>query len=221
MRFKAIIFDLDGTLLNTLDDIADSANAVLRARGYPEYPVEKYKIFVGDGVRVLMQRALPDGSRSPGLVDDCLREFRAEYSRRWSVKTRPYDGVRRMLDAVRERPVKAAILSNKPDDFTRMCVEKLLPDCPFDAVVGNRPGIPYKPDPAAALDLAVRLGVAPRDTLFVGDSGIDVLTAVNAGMYPCGVLWGFRTREELTSSGARKLFERPREIPGFLDNDDA
>jgi phosphoglycolate phosphatase len=219
MKFGAVIFDLDGTLLNTLDDIADSANAVLRARGYPEYPVEDYKIFVGNGVQKLIERVLPEGAGSPALVGECVLEMRDEYSNRWNRKTRPYDGVPAMLDHLRTRSVKTAILSNKPDDFTKRCAESLLPGRSFDVVLGHREGFPHKPDPASALGIARTLGLPPADILFVGDSGIDVETAVNAGMYPAGVLWGYRSGDELKQSGANQLFERPGDISTFVDGD--
>jgi phosphoglycolate phosphatase len=217
MKIGAVIFDLDGTLLNTLDDIADSANAVLRARGYPEHPVDDYRVFVGDGVRKLIERVLPQGAGSPALVDECVLEMRDEYSNRWNRKTRPYEGVPSMLDHLRSRSVKTAILSNKPDDFTKMCVEHLLPDWPFEVVLGNRAGAPHKPDPAVALDVARTLGLPPADILFTGDSSIDVETAVNAGMYPAGVLWGYRSADELNRSGARILFGEPGDISRFID----
>lgn len=219
MKIGAVIFDLDGTLLNTLDDIADSANAVLRARGYPEFSVEDYKRFVGNGVRKLIERVLPVEDRRQDLVDQCIGEMRTEYSARWNHKTRPYEGVPAMLDHLRSRSLKTAILSNKPDDFTKMCVEHLLPDWPFELVLGNRAGAPHKPDPAVALEVARALDLPPGEVLFVGDSGIDVETAVNAGMYPAGVLWGYRSGDELIQNGAKTLFKSPGDIARFVDGD--
>jgi phosphoglycolate phosphatase len=217
MKFEAIIFDLDGTLLDTLDDIADSANTVLARRGYPVHETGDYKTMIGAGVRLLVERMLPGGERNTGLIDDCLAEMREEYGRNWKNKTRPYEGVPEMLDAVAALGLKRAVLSNKPDGLTRACVAELLTSWPFDAVAGQGGEIPHKPDPGGALEMARRMDVAPGATLFLGDSGIDILTAINAGMYPAGALWGFRTREELAGAGARALLDHPRQLLEILD----
>jgi phosphoglycolate phosphatase len=219
MRFDAIIFDLDGTLLDTLDDIADSANAVLARRGFPTHPVEAYRYFVGDGVQKLIQRVLPADAREE-LGDTCLREMREEYGRNWNVKTRPYDGVPELLDELTARGLKLAVLSNKPDRFTKMCVDDLLAAWTFEVVAGQGPGFPHKPDPEGALEVARRLDTPPGRIAFVGDSGIDMRTAVSAGMYAVGVLWGYRTIEELMEDGARALLEQPDRLLEIVDSDD-
>lgn len=168
----------------------------------------------------LMERLLPGGDVTPELVKQCLLELRETYTRNWNVNTRPYDGIPEMLDFLVSRSLKMAILSNKPDDFTQLCVRDLLPRWDFGVVRGNRNGYPHKPDPAAALEIADLMDVAPGNVLFIGDSDVDIRTAKNAGMYPAGVTWGFRSREELTSSGALSLFDRPRDISKFLDSTD-
>jgi phosphoglycolate phosphatase len=221
MRFDAIIFDLDGTLLNTLDDIADSANNILARRGFPTHPVEDYRYFVGDGVQKLIERVLPAEARKAGLAGQCLQEMREEYGRNWNVKTRPYDDVPEMLDELAARGLKLAVLSNKPDELTKLCVGELLRDWTFDVVAGHGPGFPHKPDPTGALEVARRLGVRPERIVFLGDSGIDMRTAVAAGMYPVGVLWGYRTIEELMENGARALLEQPDRLIELVDSDES
>ncbi len=212
VTFDAVLFDLDGTLLDTLEDIADAMNRVLARHYYPTHPVASYRYFVGEGAPSLVRRVIPEEARSEETVDRLYAEFRSEYARNWKAKTKPYDGVPEMLDALVDRALKIAVLSNKPDDFTRMCVEELLAEWRFDAVLGHHDGIPPKPDPTGALQIARDLGAAPGRILYAGDSSIDIRTAIAAGMFPVGVLWGFRGREELESSGARAIVEAPQDV---------
>jgi phosphoglycolate phosphatase len=214
--FDAVLFDLDGTLLDTLEDIADAANRALARHGHPLHPVASFRYFVGEGARTLVERTLPENARVKETIDRLYAEFLGEYARNWKAKTRPYDGVPGLLDGLVERGVKIAVLSNKPDDFTRRCVEELLEHWTFDAVLGHHDGIAPKPDPAGALEIARTLGVPSGRILFAGDSAIDMETARAAGMFPVGVLWGFRTREELESSGARAVIESPSELLAIL-----
>ena len=213
MPHRAIVFDLDGTLLDTLEDLADSMNAVLAAAGCPTHPVAAYRHFVGDGIRTLVRRACPAGSAA---LADGVEALRAEYGRRWRAKTKPYPGVDRLLDALAARELPFAILSNKPDDFTRLTTEALLGRWRFAAVWGVRPDVPPKPDPTGALALAAALGVSPAEILYVGDTNTDMETAVAAGMDPVGALWGFRDAAELTASGARVLVARPEDVLALL-----
>lgn len=209
MKFKAAVFDLDGTLLDTLDDLADSVNSVLAAYNYPIHGVEKYKYFVGDGMRTLMQRTLPEGKRDDQSVEAGLSAMRDEYAKRWNSKTRPYEGIMEMLKGLGDRGVKLSVLSNKADHFSKLMVENFFPDCHFELVFGERQGIPKKPDPAGAAEIAERLGVLPYECLYLGDTGVDMKTAVSAGMYPVGALWGFRKAEELVENGAKVLIANP------------
>lgn len=212
MKFKAVLFDLDGTLLDTLDDLADSMNAVLKDLGFPGHEVDAYRYYVGDGMEVLCQRVLPDGHRDPVMINKCLVGMREEYGKRWKNKTRPYDGMHQTLDSLKEQGIKTAVLSNKPDGMTRLTVEQLLSKWKFDVILGERPGIPRKPDPAGALEIAQHLNTSPDQTVYLGDTGIDMKTATAAGMYPVGALWGFRTREELLENGAAMLIAEPTEL---------
>jgi len=195
MTYRAVIFDLDGTLLDTLDDIADSANSVLAGRGFPTHAVDDY--------------------------EQCLSEMREEYGRNWNVKTRPYEGIPELLGVLQGGGVKRAVLSNKPDELTRVCVSELLSAWTFDAVAGQTAQTPHKPDPTGALGLARLLGVKPAEVVLVGDSDIDMRTAVNAGMYPAGATWGFRSRDELAAAGARSLLDRPGDLLPILAGDGA
>jgi len=216
MKYQAVLFDLDGTLLDTLDDLADSMNAVLSSMDLPGHDAEAYKLFVGDGVEHLASRALPAGRRDSQTVVRCVQAMRTEYGRRWADKTRPYEGVEAMLDALSDRGLRMAIFSNKPDDFTRLTVERLLPRWRFDAVRGARDGVPRKPDPAGAIQIAADLGIAPSRFLYLGDTNTDMATAGAAGMYAVGALWGFRTADELRESGARTLIHHPLDLIELL-----
>ena len=216
LKYRAVLFDLDGTLLNTIDDLADSMNAVLERFGFPAHPVDSYKLLVGDGIQLFVRRALPEDRRDEASVASCVEATREEYARRWAVKTRPYPGVPEMLDAVAARGVGMAVLSNKPDDFTKKCVAKLLPKWSFGVVRGVRADGRKKPDPAGAIETAQELGIAPGEFLYLGDTNTDMWTAVAAGMFPVGALWGFRSREELVKSGAKVLVAEPAEVAALL-----
>jgi len=218
LAFSAIIFDLDGTLLDTLTDIAVSANRVLQSLGYPQHELELYREFVGAGVRVLFGRALPESAVDEATVTRCVGRFEVEYGRNWNVATRLYDGIAELLDAVAEQGVKISVLSNKPDAFTRQCVEHYLNAWPIDPVLGQREGVPRKPDPAGVREILERLDLPAERCLYLGDSDIDMQTASAAGVYPVGAPWGFRSAEELMRSGARVLIDHPLELLELLDS---
>ena len=212
----AVVFDLDGTLLDTLDDLADSMNAVLTGRGWPTHPARAYRYFVGDGMPTLVRRALPIGRRDAATVAEALEAMRAEYDRRWDARTRIYDGVAELLDELAGRALPLAVLSNKPDEFTRLTVGKLLPRWSFAAVQGLRDDVPRKPDPAGARLMAATQGWDPKRCLYVGDSSTDMVTARRAGMFAVGATWGFRDREELVASGAQAVAEAPGRVLDLL-----
>jgi phosphoglycolate phosphatase len=216
MTYDAIIFDLDGTLLDTLADIAESVNVVLAQFGFPVHELDAYRNFVGDGVATLFDRAIPEDRCDAQTVQACVAAFREAYRRRWNVHTCPYDGIPEMLDELSRRRWRLAVLSNKPDEFTQSCVRHFLSTWRFEVVFGQREGIPRKPDPTAANEIAALLNVPSSRCLYVGDTSIDMHTACNAGMYPVGVLWGFRTRRELELAGARHLIDHPRQLLDLL-----
>ena len=217
MAFKAVIFDLDGTLLDTLEDIAGAMNRVLEKRGFPRHEIDAYRHFVGDGVYMLASRVLPEEKRDRETVTDVVKAYREAYGTNWKQKTVPYEGVPQMLDGLTERQLHLAVLSNKPDDVTKKCVTELLSKWEFLVVLGYREGAAPKPDPAGALQIAARFDLKPENILFLGDTSVDMKTAVGAGMYPVGALWGFRSLEELMESGAQKVIEQPQEILTILD----
>ncbi|MDY6881072.1 MAG: HAD family hydrolase [Thermodesulfobacteriota bacterium] len=212
MRYKAVVFDLDGTLLDTLDDIGDSANRVLAQRGFPIHSMDDYSQFVGDGARELVIRSLPENKRDRETVNACFEEFRMVYRENWQVKTRLYDGIREMLDALQKRGIKMAVLSNKPHEFAVQCVEAFLSDWRFEVVFGERASVPRKPDPAGALEIIDHLKCPAASFVYLGDTGVDMETAARAGMFPVGVLWGFRKKEELLDHGAKRLIDRPVDL---------
>jgi phosphoglycolate phosphatase len=213
MNHQAVLFDLDGTLLDSLDDLADSMNAVLSRLGFAQHDRDAYKYFIGDGMINLVRRALPEAARGQELmVTKGLEAMREDYGRRWKARTRPYEGVPELLDALTTRGIKLTVLSNKPDDFTRIAVSELLPSWKFDAVIGERPRVPKKPDPAAAVEIAAQLELSPGSFLFLGDTGTDMETANSAGMVAIGALWGFRKADELLQSGAKVLIEHPLDL---------
>ena len=216
MHYKAILFDLDGTLLDTLEDLATAANRALGTLGLPAHPTDAYRVFVGDGLRTLAERILPGEQRSAAQVDALVAAFEREYSRTWNERTAPYAGVPEMLDRLTGDGYRLSVLSNKPDAFTRLCVEQLLPHWTFAPLYGQRPGVPRKPDPAAALAIAVELGLDPAEVLYLGDTATDMHTARAAGMEAVGVLWGFRSADELRAAGARHLITHPGELAPLL-----
>lgn len=214
---QAIIFDLDGTLLDTLADIGDSVNRMLTEYGFPNHSMDDYRRFIGNGIKMLVTRALPVEGRSDEMFADCLRRARENYWENWDRKTRPYDGIMNLLDALEKKKLPKAILSNKPQDFTVRYVNAYFADHDFKVVMGQNDRFPVKPDPASALDIARQIGVPPSAFLFVGDSIVDVQTAEAANMYSVGVAWGFRGPEELERGGCRTLVADPMEILGLID----
>ena len=216
-KFEAVIFDLDGTLLNTVEDIAGSVNEVLVQNGFPAHAIAAYHRFIGDGMRELVCRALPCGDYGAGEIDYYTEAVREEYRRRWADHTAPYPGVTHMLDNLEKRRVPKAILSNKPHEFTVLTVERLLPLWRFDTVQGDRPEVPRKPDPAGALAIAHQWGINPASIIYMGDSGTDMRTAAAAGMYPVGALWGYRDSAELAGAGAARLIKAPYELESLFN----
>lgn len=217
MKISAVLFDLDGTLLDTIEDLTDSMNAALHELGFPGHSVTACKTLVGEGLEHFATGALPPPlAENEATVRRTMDLMRAEYRTRWARKTRPYDGVPALLDGLAARGIKLAVLSNKADDFTRMMVSHYFPRTDFEAVVGARAGKARKPDPSPALEVASTLGVPPAEVIFLGDTKTDMETAGGAGMVPVGALWGFRSAEELLASGACYLISRPADLLGFI-----
>ncbi|HET97600.1 MAG TPA: HAD family hydrolase [Desulfurivibrio alkaliphilus] len=214
---RAIIFDLDGTLLDSLADIADAMNRVLAGLKLPEHPRQAYRYMVGEGIATLVNRALPPTRRDAETQETALAAMREEYGRNWRKQTLPYPRIPALLTTLNRRGITMAVLSNKPDEFTQQAVRELLAPHRFAIVRGARADTPRKPDPAGALALAEELNLPPAEFLFVGDSGIDMQTAKRSGMFAIGVLWGFRPAEELRQNGADALISTPPQLLEFLD----
>lgn len=214
--FRACLFDLDGTLLDTLRDLGESMNLVLQRRGFPTHPVDAYRFLVGEGAVLLVERSFPETHRDPATVQSGLAEYRAVYERRWNVHTRPYDGIPEMLDALAARGLALGILSNKPHAMTRRCVEGYLARWRFACVLGQRDTVARKPDPAGALEAARLLDAAPDEVLYLGDTATDMDTARAAGMFAVGATWGFRPASELRAHGADALAAHPRDVLALL-----
>lgn len=215
MMYRAAIFDLDGTLLNTLADLADSGNELLASYGMPPHPTDAYRYFVGNGSRKLMERILP--SFSPGQIDEALARYKTIYERRLTEKSIPYDGILEMLAELKTRGVRLAVCTNKHISAAEILLRKYFPNGTFDAFDGDRPGMPRKPDPAHVLFLLGKLDIPPEETAYFGDSGVDMQTAKSAGVLPVGVLWGFREKDELVENGAEILLSHPSELLKTVD----
>jgi phosphoglycolate phosphatase len=216
MRYQAVIFDLDGTLLNTIEDIADALNQVLAKNNFPPHGLERYQQMVGLGMEQLVFDALPETARDEATCKRVLIQAGETYATQWKNKTKPYPGIAEMLLALKAKGVKTAVLSNKPQRFTQMCVQALLPAQVFDVILGAQDDIPKKPAPDGALKIARQLGVLPENILYVGDSGTDMQTARAANMFAVGVSWGFRTEQELKEQGADKIIHQAGEILEML-----
>ena len=216
--YKTVVFDLDGTLLNTIDDLADAGNRVCAARGWPQHTVEEYKYFVGNGIPKLVERFSPPEARTPDQLADTLAAFQADYGAHLRDKTAPYPGIPALLARLKAAGVQLAVFSNKADPLARQVVADYFDAALFDAVRGALPGVPTKPAPQGTLALMQAIGADPAATLYVGDSNVDVDTAHNAGLPCCWVLWGFRTRQELADAGAEHLAADAEELWNVIRN---
>lgn len=214
--YRAVLFDLDGTLLDTLDDLGDSINRALIRLGCPTHGREAFRYFVGEGVRMLVERALPADRRDPATVETMLQLYREEYRKGWNLKTCIYDGIPEMLDDLIVRKLALGVLSNKPHDMTAQCVEGYLARWPFAVVFGQREHVARKPDPQGALEAADVMGVKPSEVLYLGDTATDMDTARAAGMFAVGATWGFRPVEELLAHGAHAIVNHPRELASLI-----
>ncbi len=215
----AFLFDLDGTLLDTLADLGSACNRMLEARGWPGHPVDAYRRMIGNGFVKLVERALPPGileGLGPGDLDGLVAEGKAEYSRHLADATRPYPGMAEAVSRLRARGCRLGVLSNKPDPQTQALVETFFPGL-FHAVRGGRQGVPLKPDPAAARAMLGELGADRQETWYVGDSDVDMITARNAGLAAIGVSWGFRGEAEVAAAGASRIVRHPSELCAFAD----
>lgn len=215
-RYTSVIFDLDGTLLDTLDELGIACNTILEQRGLPTHPLPRYSVFVGEGAEVLLRNALGEASADDDLVFACLKDFLALYEHMCGQHATLYPGIPELLDQLQKRGLDLAVLSNKPHDLTLKNIDIFMKDIPFAMVLGQRQGIPKKPDPHGALEILNHLKTPPESCLYLGDTAIDMKTATAARVYPVGVLWGFRSKEELLSNGARTIIETPLDLMDLL-----
>ncbi len=207
---QAFIFDLDGTLLDTLTSLADSYNRILETFGYPTHHEDAYRYFIGDGLRACVERCLPAEVQTQRLIQDFMTAQQQDYEQTWHT-ARPYPGISELIDSLAATTTPLAVLSNKNHAFTQKCIDHFFPGR-FDVVQGYTGEFPHKPDPAVAFAVCKRLGHAPGDVVFVGDTATDIRTAVACGNKSVGVLWGFRDADELTAAGADRLIETPAEL---------
>lgn len=214
--FRAVLYDLDGTLLDTIGDIARATNAVLKKHGFAQFAPQEYKAMVGWGLAELMRRCIPDGRADDHLVDTCVAEVKAEYAAHPVELTRPYNGVVSVLGELKRRGYLQAVLSNKAHELTTVIVARALPDGVFRIVQGHTSAVPPKPHPDSAVGICAGLGLEPQQVLYVGDTAVDMETAQNAGMVSVGVTWGFRERREIEEAGARMIIDDPHELVALL-----
>ena len=217
--YKGIIFDLDGTLLDTINDLTDSVNDVMKIYGWKEYDSKACKMMVGNGFRKLIQRALPEEKQKAAMfLDEALDQFSKAYQKRYLNKTIPYEGILKLLGTLEEKGIKIAVNSNKRGDYTSALVNKYFSQFPWTAVYGEREseGIPKKPDPSAALEIADLMKLPKEEILYIGDSKTDMQTGQNAGMDTIGVSWGFRGRKELEENHASYVVDHPEDILKFI-----
>ena len=207
-----VIFDLDGTLLNTIADLGEATNHAMAEMGYPEHPLSAYNMMVGNGIRRLIERALPEDARNDETVEAAREHFLLYYNRHIHDHTVPYPGIPELLRDLTERKVAVAVASNKFQEGVTTLITHFFPDIPWVAVMGNREGMPTKPDPSIVFNILADYPTPKSDVLYVGDSGVDMETARRACVDSCGVTWGFRTRQELETAGANEIVENPDDI---------
>ena len=212
MAIKLVIFDLDGTLLNTIGDLAEAANHMLAQRGLPLHDYPTYCTFVGNGIMRLVERALPEALRTAEYVVSARRDFLDYYIQHIDLKTVPYAGIPELLAALQQQGIRLAVASNKFQAGTEKLIRSFFPDIHFEVVFGQRPDVPLKPDPAVVEEILALTGVARSEVLYVGDSGVDMQTAHAAGLRAVGVTWGFRQREELLQAHADRLVDTAEEL---------
>lgn len=215
MKFKGVIFDLDGTLVNSLEDIADAMNSVLKNLDYPTHSYDAYQYFIGSGLRNLVSKSLPETHNNEKSIENCYRLMIEEYRDTCTRKTTSYKGIIELLDYLLLHNIKLSVFSNKSDELTKKITAALFPNY-FDSAVGLTIESLKKPNPSEALAISKSMGLKPEEIIFVGDSGIDMQTATNANMFAVGVSWGYRPKEELIENGAKQVVNHPLDLIEIL-----
>ncbi|MCF8236096.1 MAG: HAD family hydrolase [Bacteroidales bacterium] len=211
-EIKAVVFDLDGTLADSIADISDAMNRVLESKGLPVHSYREYKYFVGKGLKNLVLASLPEDNRPDELIDECHDLMMQDYGQNYLVKTSLYDGIEELINTMYDQGIRMAVLSNKAEATTKKVVSELLGNEKIELVLGMKPSLPRKPDPAGAVFISEKFGIPHEQFAYIGDTNTDMQTALNAGMLPVGVLWGFRSQQELIESGAQVLLKHPMEL---------
>jgi len=211
MKFKGVIFDLDGTLINSLEDIADAMNTVLQDLDYPTHGYDDYQYFIGSGLRNLVSKSLPSTHNDENQIERCYQLMLEIYRDNCTNQTKPYDGIVELLDDLKSRNIKLSVFSNKADALSKEITETLFPGF-FDPIVGLSIESLKKPNPFEAIEISKSWGLQPKEMIFVGDSGIDMQTATNANMLAVGVLWGYRPEDELIANGAKHILNHPLDL---------
>jgi len=209
---QLVIFDLDGTLLNTIADLAHSTNYALQQNGYPIHQTEKYNFFVGNGINKLFERALPEGEKTEENILKIRKAFLPYYDEHNTDYSSPYPGIPELLDKLQQKRIKLAVASNKYQEATQKLIAFYFPHIEFVEVLGQREGVNVKPDPVIICDIVATTGIEKENILYVGDSGVDMQTAINANVTSCGVTWGFRPRTELESFQPDFIVDKAEEI---------
>jgi phosphoglycolate phosphatase len=215
---KLIIFDLDGTLLNTISDLAHSTNYALEKNGFPQHPIEAYKYFVGNGIHKLFERALPGGNKTEENIIKIRKVFLPYYDSHNTEYTKPYEGIPELLNILQTKGIKMAVASNKYQRATEKLISRYFPEIKFTAVFGQRENVPVKPDPAIIHEIFRIADIPASEAVYVGDSGVDMQTASNSGITSIGVTWGFRPRSELEASGAVHIADSTKDILQLVVN---
>lgn len=216
MKYKAVIFDLDGTLIDTLEDLANAMNRVLESYHAPPHSLKSYRYFIGKGLRHFINKALPKELLTEAIIKDCILKFNEEYESNWNVKTHLYEGISEMLNQLKDKDIRMAILSNKPHIFIHKCVNSMLTHWKFEQVFGQQAGLPIKPDATVALKISKQMNIPCQKFIFVGDTAVDIQTAKNALMGSVGVTWGFRTADDLRLEKPDYLFDHPSQISSLF-----
>ncbi len=217
MKFKAIIFDLDGTLLDTLYDLGNCGNNILKRYEFPIHPIEKYKEFIGDGAKKLVERMIPKEKREDNFIEKVTLEFKEEYGKKCDLYSKPFPDIEKLIRQLKEKQIKISILSNKPHELTMRVVEKLLPVNDFEVIRGHIDGQPRKPDPVVALQIAENMKTDSEKVIFIGDMENDIKTARNGKFYPVAVSWGMRSKKQLIEFGAETIIDKPLDLLKMLE----
>ena len=218
MKYHAAIFDMDGTLIDSLEDLADSVNEAMDHYGFDHHTLEEYRYFVGNGARKLIKRSIPkDKANDEDFVSEVLEYYNGCYERRLTNKTKPYEGIIEMLQKLQSLNIPLGVCTNKQQFAADKIVSAIFPTNTFGAVIGDSEGMPRKPDPTKVLKIAAQFKVEPKHVAYFGDTSVDMETAHNAGFLSVGVTWGFRPKSELIESGAEILIDHPSELWKYVD----